>query len=376
MKIGIITQAYYPIKGGVTEHVHATAEELRRRGHDVTIITAYFNRGDEEWSDGVERIGRDLTLPINSAFVNVTIGLRLRWDLRRLAEKHQFDLLHIHNPLDPVLPMLSVLTLPMPKVGTFHTSKPSSFGFALFRKPIEQRVNQRLSVRIAVSEAAKQFYGMYFQGPWEIIPNGVDVARFHPEAKPMPRFTDGKPNILFVGRMDPRKGVHIILDAFTRIAERVPESRLLIVGGGILIHHYKRFIPVQFAHRIHFLNYVSREDLPRYYATADICCFPAYGRESFGIVLAEAMASGKPVVASNIPGYAAVMDDGVTGLLAEKGNPKDFSEKLISLLGDSAARQRMGSAGRKKAETLYAWPRIVDQLEEKYLQAIAAPKKG
>lgn len=386
MNIGIITQTYYPIKGGVAEHVHATAQELRRRGHNVTIITAYFNRGDEEWGDGVERIGRDLTIPFNGAFVNITIGVRLAADIRRLERKYRFDVVHIHNPPDPVLPIVAALNLQAPMIGTFHTYKPSSLGFKLFREAYNRRVIRRLSTRIAVSEAAKAFFGKYFDGPWEVLPNGVDINRFHPGVLPMPWLTDGPqgetrpsggtPTILFVGRMDPRKGVNVMLDAFTRLAADVPDARLVVVGGGVLIYHYKRFVPRDLQHRIHFMNYISNAALPRYYVSADICCFPAYGRESFGIVLAEAMASGKPVVASDIMGYRGVVDNGKNGFLAATGNAADFAHKLKVLLDDPELRRRMGAEGRRKAEAVYAWPAIVDKLEAFYAKAIQGRGKG
>lgn len=370
MNIGIVTQAYYPIKGGVTEHVHATAEELRKRGHTVTIITAYFNRGDEEWNDGVERIGRDLTLPFNGAFVNLTVGFRLCSDLRRLEQQYRFDVVHIHSPLDPVLGIVAMLNIAAPKVGTFHTYKPTSIGFRLFRGPLERRCNRRLAVRIAVSEAARNFYSRYFQGDWEIVPNGVDIRRFNPSVPPLPELTDGKKNILFVGRMDPRKGVNLLLDAFARIADDAPDTRLVIVGGGVLVHHYRRFVPQWLKDRVAFTYYVSTEQLPRFFASADVCCFPASGRESFGIVLAEAMAAGKAIVASDILGYRGVLDDGTQGFLAEQGNASSLAGKLMLLLKDKSLRERMGRAGREKAETRYSWAAIVDDLERLYRRAI------
>ncbi|MFA6512397.1 MAG: glycosyltransferase family 4 protein [Patescibacteria group bacterium] len=376
MKIGILSQTYYPIKGGIAEHVHATATELRKRGHEATIITANFNRGDEEWSDGVERIGRDLTLPFNGAFVNITIGARLAADFRRLEKKYNFDVLHIHNPPDPVLPIVATLNAKAPIVGTFHTYKPSSLAYKIMQRPLDHRVIQKLRVRIAVSEAAKSFFSKYFTGPWEILPNGVNIERFHPSNAPMPHLAGGPPTILFVGRMDPRKGVNIMLDAFTRLAKDAPDARLVVVGGGILIHHYKRYVPLDLRPRVQFMNYVSWQDLPRYYASADICCFPAYGRESFGIVLAEAMAAGKPMVASDIVGYRAVIDDGKNGLLAKTADAADFARKLKILLDDKDLRRNMGEHGRHKAETHYAWPAIVDKLEGYYRQAISAHREG
>lgn len=375
MKIAILSQTYYPIKGGVAEHVHATAQELRKRGHEVTIITAYFNRGDEEWSNGVERLGRDLTLPFNGAFVNVTVGARLPTDLKRLEAKYNFDVIHLHNPLDPVLPIMAMLHMKAPKVGTFHTYKSSSLGFKIFQSALERKCNQKLGVRIAVSEAAKSFFGKYFKGPWEILPNGVDIERFRPDVEPIPELMDGKRNILFVGRMDPRKGVNVLLDSFTRLAADNPDARLVVVGGGILLHHYKRFVPLALKDRIWFMNYVSVADLPRYYASADVCCFPAYGRESFGIVLAEAMAAGKPFVASDIIGYRDVLEDGKQGLLARKADAGDFAQKITTLLKDKNLREQMGAAGREKAIAQYAWEKITDRLEGYYTQAIRAGKE-
>jgi len=301
--------------------------------------------------------------------VNLTIGRRLGQDIRRIEREKQFDVVHIHSPLDPVLGIVAMLNIQAPKIGTFHTYRPSSVGFKLWQGPLEKRCNQKLAVRIGVSLAAKKFYGKYFGGEWEIVPNGVDITRFSPEVLPIPELMDGKKNILFVGRMDPRKGVKVIIDAFTQLAGDVPDARLIVVGGGVLIHYYKRFVAKELRDRILFTNYVSTNMLPRYFASADVCCFPASGGESFGIVLVEAMAAGKPIVASDIMGYRGVLDDGIQGFLAEKGNAASFADKLLLLLSDDGLRARMGEAGRKKAKSHYSWVSIVDRLEQLYERA-------
>ncbi len=367
MRVGIVTQSYLPIHGGVAQHVHHTAEELRKRGHEVEVVTAFFNCGDENFSDGVTRIGHDVTIPMNGAFVNVTIGTRLAHQLRQIEDDRRFDIVHIHSPFDPILPLIALRTIRAPKVGTFHTYREPNTFLDMYARLIRRHAS-KLAARIAVSESAQKLFQHYFPGEYTIIPNGVDTDSFRPDLEPVPELRE-HPTVLFVGRMDPRKGLKYLLQAFPAVARACPEARLVVVGGGILAGYYKGFIRDEVRDKIRFEGYVSAEQLPRYYASASVYCSPATANESFGIVLIEAMAAGTPVVAYANPGYERLMRDGKGGILVENKNVPALADALIRLLGDDRERQRLSQEGREKS-LRYAWPRVTEDIEAVYSRVL------
>ncbi|HVO76507.1 MAG TPA: glycosyltransferase family 4 protein [Candidatus Bathyarchaeia archaeon] len=366
MKIGIVSQSYYPRPGGVTEVAHFTARELRRLGHETTIITTHYSGTDGD-DPNVIRIGRNVLVPVNGAWVNMTVGLGLRGKLRRIFDRERFDIIHAHCPLVPTLPLLSLETAPPGQkvVGTFHAAADSNFFYWLFRRSLSKRA-ARLDLRLAVSEAARTFVSRYFPGEFEIMPNGIDCHRFRPDLEPIGRYRDGRFNVLFVGRLDPRKGVPYLCKAMPRIARELDGNvRFLLVGEkGIRSLICPK--PVDLAGgEILWVGRVSAEELPRYYATADIFCSPATGQESFGIVLLEAMASGVPIVASDIPGYRTVLTHAREGLLVPPRDPEEIARAVVRLARDATLRKELGLQGRETA-LRYDWPVVVRRLEALY----------
>jgi phosphatidylinositol alpha-mannosyltransferase len=191
--------------------------------------------------------------------------------------------------------------------------------------------------------------------------------------KPIERFKDGKLNILFVGRLEKRKGLSYLLDAFERIKEEMPDSRLIIVGPGTrLRRRYEKRVAKHGLKDVVFVGFASYEELPRYYQSADIFCAPATGSESFGIVLLEAMALSKPVVASNIEGYAGVVSDGVDGMLVPPKDSQSLARALTTLLNDESLRQKMGEQGRAKALN-YGWESIAGHILDYYKRVLSEP---
>jgi phosphatidylinositol alpha-mannosyltransferase len=371
VKVGIVSQSYYPRYGGVTEHVHHTAEELRRRGHDVTIITSHFRRGEAASVPGVERIGYNLLIPFNGAFVDLAVGFRLRSQIRALLRRYDFDLLHTHAPLVPTLPLLAVETAECPQVGTFHTTSGPSRMLDWTRRWLEPRM-RRLDARIAVSDTARDFVARYVPGDYHVIPNGVDVERFHPGVEPFERWREpGRVNLLFVGRLDPRKGVQVLLDAMPEVVERTRgRARLLVVGDSYLRARFEGSVAGSARPHVHFLGHVPSADLARWYATGDLFVSPALGNESFGIVLAEAMASGRAVVASDIPGYRSVVQPGVNGVVVPPGDVGALARTLTSLVEDADRRNALAQRGRARALE-FAWPRITDRIESVYRDVLS-----
>jgi phosphatidylinositol alpha-mannosyltransferase len=368
MKICIVSDAYYPYPGGVSEHIHHTAIELRRLGHEAKILTASFgdNKGFEH--DDVIRVGRTVLVPINKSMATITIGRNLSGQVKKILTRGGFDIVHTHGPLAPMLPFLALRHSPAVNVATFHASHADSTGYQLF-EPILQRYFRRIDGLIAVSETARESMYKYFPGDYRIIPNGVDTDRFHRGMKPVAHLADGRPSILFVGRFDPRKGLKYLLQAIPYVVEKVPDARLVVVGKGVLDSYYRRYLDNRYRDHVIFEGFVTPEELPSYYATCDVFCSPATGSESFGIILLEAMATGKPIVASNISGYRSVVSDGVDGLLVEPRDAQALAQALILLLRDSLLRARLGHKGREKA-LRYSWNRVTKQIEE-YYQEVA-----
>jgi phosphatidylinositol alpha-mannosyltransferase len=374
VKIGIVTQSYYPRPGGVTEVAHYSAKELRRLGHDVTIVTTHYT-GSEPPEPGVLRIGRNVLVPVNGAWVNLTVGAGLRGELRRIFERERFDVVHAHCPLVPTLPLFALeAALPWQKVvGTFHAAADRNFFYWLLRRYLEPRA-RRLDRRIAVSEAARAFVGRYFPGDYEIVPNGIDCERFRPGVAPLAEFRDGRFNVLFVGRMDPRKGVSYLCRAIPLVARELSGNvRFLVVGEkGLRAGLCPRPADLRGA-KLEWIGRVSPQELPRYYATADVFCSPATGQESFGIVLLEAMASGTAIVASDIPGYRTIVNDAREGLLVPPRNPEALARAIVSLARDEGLRRAIGAAGREQA-LRHDWPSVARRLESVYRGAQAGAR--
>jgi phosphatidylinositol alpha-mannosyltransferase len=371
MRIGIVTQSYYPRFGGVTEHVHNLALELRRRGHEVTIVTGRYRGGPAAGPEpGVVRLGTNVLVPFNRAFVDLTVGVGLRRGLRRVLREGRFDLLHIHNPNAPTLPLLTVEEARCATVGTFHSTGGRSFLQDTFREALARTV-ARLDARIAVSRTAEASARLYYPGEYRIIPNGVDVERFHPALEPFAEWRDrDHVNLLFVGRLDPRKGLQHLLAAMPEVIERTRgRARLLVIGDSYLRPRFEARVPASLRSGIRFLGHVPAADLPRWYATGDLFVSPASGNESFGIVLLEAMAAGRPVVATDIPGYRSVIRPGENAEAFPPGDVASLARVLARLVDDPARREALARRGRARALE-FAWPHVTDRVEAVFRETL------
>jgi phosphatidylinositol alpha-mannosyltransferase len=212
-----------------------------------------------------------------------------------------------------------------------------------------------------------EFASKYVPGDYTIIPNGINLEHFSPNVHPVDRFCDDKLNILFVGRLESRKGLSYLLKAYKQVKGEIPNSRLIVVGPGTRLRRkYERLVRREDLKDVVFLGHVAYDELPRYYKTADVFCSPATGRESFGIVLLEAMALGKPVVASNIDGYANVISHGVDGLLVPPRDERGLAQTLTSLLTDNLARQQLGARGKLRAQE-FSWEHVARRVLNYYV---------
>ena len=363
LRIGIVTQSYYPYYGGVTEHVHHAALALERLGHSVTVMTGGPESETPRASFRVLRAGRTVLVPCNGSRGTVTLGMGLGKWLRDIMRSEQFDLINCQCPLTPTLPLIAVKHASCPVIGTFHSSARSNLGYAVFRRMLRP-YHSRLAGKVAVSEPARDFVRGYFGGEYRIIPNGVDTDRFSPDVSPLERFDDGAFNVLYVGRLDPRKGLFVLLRSFGRLWKSEGErARLIIVGDGPLRGRLVKSTPRELRGAVRFEGVVPFDLLPRYYASSRVLCSPATRGESFGIVLLEAMASGVPVVASDIPGYRTAVRSGLHGLLVEPGSDRSLATALSLLARDESLRKEMATAGRQNARS-YSWDTVAGRLEE------------
>ncbi len=371
LRIGIVTQSYYPYFGGVTEHVHHVALALERRGHHVTVVTGGRENALTKTSIRVRRAGRTVLVPCNGSRGTVTLGFGLRDWLRDLMRVERFDLISCQCPLTPTLPLIAVKHAHCPVVGTFHSSAKSNLGYAIFRRLLRP-YHRRLSGKIAVSEPARDFVRGYFGGEYRIIPNGVDTNRFSPQVPALERFDDGTFNVLYVGRLDKRKGLGVLISSLHRLWASEGEGvRLIIVGDGSLRRRLMASVPAELRGAVSFEGAVSPDLLPRYYASSHVVCSPATRGESFGIVLLEAMSSGVPVIASDIPGYRTVMRSGVQGVLVEPGSASSLAAALCLLARDDSLRLEMAAAGRETAQS-YSWDVVAGEMEEYFLEVVEA----
>lgn len=368
MKIALVSPYDYSYPGGVAEHISHLAREFRKVGHEAHILAPLSAEPPAaEALPFVHRVGRVVPIPANGSVARIEFGGYRQ--VKTLLKEHQFDIIHLHEPLMPALPPTVLRHSKTTNVATFHAYRRSNFAY-FYAKLVAQPLFNKLHGLIAVSNPARDFVAEYFPGDYRIIPNGVDFERFAGSAAPLPEFDDGKLNVLFVGRLEKRKGLKFLLRSWEYVRRQFKNSRLIVVGEGRPRLGYERFARSRGWDEVVFAGYVTDHDLPRYFHSADVFCAPSTGQESFGIVLLEAMAAGRAIVASRIPGYDEVVADGVEGLLVEPKNETELATALVRLLADSASRRRMGRAGQLKAEH-FRWDQIAERVLAFYEEVLA-----
>jgi phosphatidyl-myo-inositol alpha-mannosyltransferase len=373
VKIGFVSPYDWSYEGGVRSHIMQLAAELEQMGHTTGIITSATGEKGRQDEPKVTKLGWAMPIPWNGSIARIAVSPLLARQTREVLEREQFDVIHLHEPLAPALPLTTLHVLKglnTVSVGTFHAFAPNNLvsmprlSYSTGRLALRRYFN-RLNGHIAVSPAAYQFASRYFPGEYQIIPNGVDLHRFSIQAEPLPQFADGKLNILYLGRIEPRKGLKYLLQAIPRIRASYPNTRFIIGSDGPQRARYEQAVRRHGWPDVIFTGRVPDEELPRYYASCDLFCAPSTGSESQGVVLLEAMASSKPVVASNIDGYRDVIRDGTDGILVAPRNGEALAGALCRLLGDAAQRKAMGASGREHARE-FSWPRIATRIVDYY----------
>ena len=361
MRIGIACPYSWDVPGGVQQHIRDLAEALIEFGHDVSVIAPADE--DRPMPPYVVPAGRAMPVPYNGSVARLAFGPLSTRRVRRWLRDGDFDVLHVHEPSVPSLSMLACWVASGPIVATMHTAIRKS-RVLLATLPVTRSALEKIDGRIAVSEAARSTLVEHLGGDAVLIPNGVATHRYR-EARPI----DGWPGtggvIGFLGRMDePRKGLPVMLKAFEQLSEGRPGLRLLIAGPGDADDQRHR-LPAALRDRAVFLGEVSEEDKIRVLHSVDVFCSPNTGGESFGIVTAEAMAAGLPIVASDIPAFRQVLRDGRAGELFAVGDHDDLA-RVAGLLLDDPGRRAELSVAALDAVADYDWDTVAKNVLSVY----------
>ena len=368
MRIGLVSPYDFASPGGVNDHVRHLADRLQQIGHETRIF-APSSRADVDFDSArFYRIGTPIAIPVNESVARITLSFHLASRVAAIIEDERFDILHFHEPLMPALPMTMLRMSTTANVGTFHAFAHSNVGY-YYGRPLLQPYLAHLHRAIAVSEPARAFVNRYFPDfGLRVIPNGIDLSIYQPGLAPIRHLRDDNVNILFVGRLEKRKGLGDLLRAYRSITDRVPRSRLIIVGDGPLRGRVESYVTRHRLPNVVLAGYVPDSVKPRYYNSADIFCAPATGAESFGIVLLEALASGLPVVATEVPGYMSVLEPGRDSITVQPKNWRELAASLVILARDHDLRRRLADYAVQKARR-YSWDRVAIEVLEVYEEA-------
>ena len=362
MKILLCSDSYYPHTGGVAEYIHHLAVAIRKLGNKVIILAPKYTEEHRD-DDFVVRIGRCILFQGNRSTLTFTYDRRLPFLVRDFLQKERFDITHTSGPLGWNLPYWVLHFSKCVNITIFHTAF-TGFNFYklakfIFKKELEKKIHGAIVSSVVGLKTTSPHFALNYR----MIPNGVDTERFNPAVKPIGGLPEGK-LILFVGRLDPRKGLDRLISAFRIIKERIPSSYLIVVGVGNR-DIYRKMVPHKMRESVIFKGYVPPCLLPGYYASCDLYVSPATGGETFGIVLLEAMASGIPVIGSNIPGYNEVIKDGENGMLFNPSFPSDIASKSLILLENREIREKMIKNARRYALG-FSWDKIAERVVSFY----------
>jgi phosphatidyl-myo-inositol alpha-mannosyltransferase len=370
MRVGLVCPYTWDVPGGVQVHIHDLAAALINLGHDVSVITPADD--DAPLPPYVVSTGRAVPVPYNGAVARMAFGPLSARRVRRWLREGDFDVVHVHEPTTPSLSLLATWSFDGPLVATFHTSVERSRTLAA-AYPILQTALEKISGRIAVSEAARRTLVEHLGGDAVLIPNGVRVDAFA-DVTPLPGWRREGDTLGFLGRLDePRKGFPVLLKAFELLSASRPGLRLLVAGPGDS-DDALRALPEQLTPQVTFLGLVSDADKARMLRSADLYIAPNIGGESFGIVLLEAMATGTPVLASDLDAFRMVLDGGRAGALFPVGDPEALARSAGELLDDPVRRDELAQRARRRARG-YDWSIVARDVVRVY-ETVAVDSSG
>ena len=368
LRIGLVCPYSWDFPGGVQNHVRDLAEFLISNGHYVEVLAPATE--SEDLPDYVVSAGRAISIPYNGAVARVLFGVGANSRVRSWINDGDFDLLHLHEPAIPSLSLLACWAGEGAMVGTFHAA--AKYQKAIFAiGPILEPVIEKLSARIAVSESARLTLTAHLETDAIVIPNGIYADNYRDGSS---RAQWQGNTVGFLGRFEEdRKGLPVLLDALPIISRFIPDIRVLIAGPGDSEEVLAKVDP-QLRHRVEFLGKISEEDKADFLASVSLYIAPNTGGESFGIILAEAMAGGAAVVASDIPAFADVLGHGQYGALFESENSENLAKVIIDLLRDETKRKELAAAGKVHAQR-FDWGQVGEEIFEVYELAMVSGQK-
>ena len=368
LKIGIVCPYSWDTPGGVQNHIRDLAEFLIAAGHDVSVLAPAID--ETKLPEYVVNAGKPISIPYNGAVARVLFGPVAFARVRQWISQGDFDLLHLHEPAIPSISLLACWAADGPMVGTFHAAaKRQKIIFAI--GPILEPAIEKLSARIAVSEAARLTLTDHLDTDAVIIPNGIYANRYA-EGKRIEKWSGN--TIGFIGRFEePRKGLSVLVDALPVISRFAPDVKILVAGPGDPAEVIEDIDP-QLRQRFEFLGKISEDEKADFMSSVAVYVAPNTGGESFGIILAEALAGGACVVASDIPAFDDLLGQGQFGALFESESATELAKVVIDLLRDENKRKELSSRGKEHAN-LFDWTVVAQQIYSVYEMSIVGSQK-
>jgi phosphatidylinositol alpha-mannosyltransferase len=370
LKIGIVCPYGWDTPGGVQIHIKELSQWLIAKGHEVSVLAPVTDEGShiEPW---VVSAGRPISIPYNGAVAKVIFGPLASSRVKQWIANGNFDLLHLHEPAIPSLSLLAGWAGDGPMVATFHAAaNPQKVANAI--GTMLDPLIERITAKIAVSEIARETLKDRFNTEAVVIPNGIDTSKFEGIGV---RSEWALPNTLgFIGRFDePRKGLAVLLAAIPKIVLEVPNLRILVAGPGNP-SDFDKLVPPELRERITFLGRISEIEKAQFFKSISLYIAPNTGSESFGIILAEAMAARTPIVASDLPAFNKLLDEGRSGAIFASENSDDLAQTILGLLSNATKRDEIAIAGYEKAKS-FDWNSVGDQILSVYEMALAGNTK-
>ncbi len=370
LRIGMVCPYGWDTPGGVQIHIKELAEWLISKGHEVSVLAPVTDEDGsiEPW---VVSAGRPISIPYNGAIAKVIFGPLASSRVKQWIANGNFDLLHLHEPAIPSLSLLAGWAGDGPMVATFHAATNSQKIANAIGTMLDPLI-ERITAKIAVSEIARETLKDRFSTEAVVIPNGIDTSKFDGIG---PRAEWALPNTIgFIGRFDePRKGLSVLLAAIPEIVTQVSNLRILVAGPGDS-EDFSKQVPSQLRNRITFLGRISELEKAQFFKSISLYIAPNTGGESFGIILAEAMAARTPIVASNLPAFAKLLDQGKSGELFTSESSNALASAVLHLLGNDDARKQIADAGFEKAK-IFDWDTVGNQISSVYEMALVGNSK-
>ena len=362
-RIGIVCPYGWDTPGGVQSHIGDLAEYLIAAGHNVSVLAPAIS--DENLPNYVVNAGRPIAIPYNGAIARVLFGPIAFARVRQWISQGNFDLLHLHEPAIPSISLLACWASDGPMVGTFHAAaKRQKVSFAVV--PFLEPVIEKLTARIAVSEAARETLTEHLETDAIVVPNGIYADRYR-DGIHEPKWSGH--TLGFIGRFqEPRKGLAILLEALPQVLQSFPETRVFVAGPGNP-DEAMEVIDFQLRDRIHFLGRISESEKANFLASVGLYVAPNTGGESFGIILAEALASGAKVVASDIPAFDSLLGHGKYGTLFESENSNDLAQKILDLFSNPDSGKAKAALGKDYAQN-FDWDVVAEKIFDVYEMAM------